>query len=87
VPSFLETIEAREIEGDKVKWEGLGFAIVDPLCIDYEQRDEYCFVPLKPKTTTDFGVFRIKSAPPAEAIDEFINCLKDFSTKALSGFK
>jgi hypothetical protein len=44
-------------------------------------------VPLKPKTTTDFGVFRIKSAPPAEAIDEFINCLKDFSTKALSGFK
>ena len=67
--------------------EGLGFAIIDPLWISYEQRDQFSFVPLKPKSSTDYGVFRNKSGPADKAADEFINCLKDVSAKALSGFK
>jgi DNA-binding transcriptional LysR family regulator len=67
--------------------EGLGFTIVDPLWIDYEQRDKYCFVPLKPKTSIDFGIFTNKSSPPSKVKDEFIDCLKDISTEVLSELK
>ena len=67
--------------------EGLGFTIVDPLWIDYEQRDKYCFVPLKPKKSIDFGIFTNKSSPPSKAKDEFIDCLKDISTEVLSELK
>ena len=67
--------------------EGLGFTIVDPLWIDYEQRDKYCFVPLKPKTSIDFGIFTNKSSPPSKAKDEFIDCLKEISTEVLGELK
>ena len=67
--------------------EGLGFAIIDPLWIGYGQRDQFSFVPLKPELSIDFGVFRKKPSPADKAIEEFIDCLKDVSAKALSGFK
>jgi DNA-binding transcriptional LysR family regulator len=66
--------------------EGLGFTLIDPLWIDNEQRDKYCFIPLKPKNSMDFGIFTKNSSPSSKAVDNFINCLKDVSATTLSGF-
>ena len=64
----------------------LGFTIIDPLSGRVPQQGEFCFLPWQPKTLIEFGIFKMQSDQPHEALDDFVGCLHDSCKEALAGF-